>query len=520
MPRPAPLRPFRERRRAPVVLDAGGKAEPLRRPRDQIDVVEREVHRVQDAPGSALEVRRDAVADRGDAVVEERLDGGVERREHVLLGFARAGHLVLLQHVPFAIDEAGEDLRAPHVERDDDGSLHGGGYHNDPHGRGRQALPAVSRRPQEGQGPTLEHLAPPDAARTRAGSAEASAPLGAVGRARRRGRSSFWPFSGAPSGTARSRAAWTRRTRGSRRTRRRSSRSETARSSPSRRPSSSSARTAVAAPGRADANRSDSLLLLHLDPGTHRISYLSIPRDLRVEIPGYGSSKINAANQIGGPALTLATVKALTGLPIDHVVVVDFDGFEELIDAIGGIEVNVPKAILSNRFDCPYKPKRCADWEGWRFEKGVQHMDGRRALVYSRIRTNQLDPSDSDITRGNRQQIVADAVGNEIASFGTFLRLPFMGGELAAPLATDLSAWELAQLGWVRFRSGGSLRCRLGGEPTHDRRRVAAPRVRGQRRRDLDVARPYGAPRAAEGDALRRRLHAALSSRSRTPASA
>jgi polyisoprenyl-teichoic acid--peptidoglycan teichoic acid transferase len=220
------------------------------------------------------------------------------------------------------------------------------------------------------------------------------------------------------------------------------------------------------APGREDANRSDSLLLVRLDPDTHRISYLSIPRDLRVEIPGYGTSKINAANQIGGPALTIATVKALTGLPVDHVVVVDFDGFKELIDAIGGIEVNVPKAILSNRFDCPYKPARCDDWEGWRFEKGTQHMDGRRALVYARIRTNQLDPSDTDITRGSRQQIVADAVGDEIASFGTFLRLPFMGEELAAPLATDLSAWELAQLGWIRFRSNGSLRCRLGGEPS------------------------------------------------------
>ncbi len=221
------------------------------------------------------------------------------------------------------------------------------------------------------------------------------------------------------------------------------------------------------APGRGDANRSDSMLLVHLDPDTQRIAYLSIPRDLRVEIPGYGTSKINAANQIGGPALTLATVKALTGLPIDHVIVVDFDGFKELIDAIGGIEVDVPKAILSNRFDCPYKPARCADWKGWRFEKGRQHMDGRRALVYSRVRTNQLDPSDSDITRGNRQQIVADAVGDEIASVGTFLRLPFIGGKLAAPLATDLSAWELAQLGWVRFRSGGgSLRCRLGGDPT------------------------------------------------------
>jgi polyisoprenyl-teichoic acid--peptidoglycan teichoic acid transferase len=221
------------------------------------------------------------------------------------------------------------------------------------------------------------------------------------------------------------------------------------------------------APGRSDARRSDSLMLLRVDPSTHRVSYLSIPRDLRVEIPGYGTSKINAASQIGGPALTIATVKQLTGLPIDHVIVVDFDGFKELIDAIGGIDVNVPKAILSNKFDCPYKPKRCANWEGWRFEKGMQHMDGRRALIYSRVRKNQLDPSDTDITRGSRQQIVADAVGSKVASLGTFLRLPFMGDKLAAPLATDLSAWELSQLGWVRFRSGGnSIRCRLGGDPS------------------------------------------------------
>jgi LCP family protein required for cell wall assembly len=221
------------------------------------------------------------------------------------------------------------------------------------------------------------------------------------------------------------------------------------------------------APGRGGARRSDSLLLIRTDPDTHRLAYLSIPRDLRADIPGFGSGKINAANQYGGPALTLATVRKLTGLPIHHVVVVDFDGFKDLIDALGGIEVNVPKPILSNRFDCPYPPKRCQTWDGWRFGKGKQHMDGRRALVYSRIRTNQLDPSDSDISRTARQQAVAEAVGDDIASFGTFLRLPFMGDSLAAPLATDMSAWELAKLGWVRFRadSGRSLRCRLGGEP-------------------------------------------------------
>jgi polyisoprenyl-teichoic acid--peptidoglycan teichoic acid transferase len=221
------------------------------------------------------------------------------------------------------------------------------------------------------------------------------------------------------------------------------------------------------APGRGDARRSDSLLLLRTDPGTHRLSYLSIPRDLRVEVPGFGTSKINAANQFGGPALTIRTVRGLTGLPVHHVVVVDFDGFRELIDALGGIDVDVPRPILSNRFDCPYRPAKCDEWEGWRFEKGRQHMDGQRALVYSRIRTNQLDPSDTDVSRGGRQQDVAEAVGDEIASFSTFLRLPFSGDSFAAPLATDLSAWELLQLGWVRFRadSSKSLHCRLGGDP-------------------------------------------------------
>jgi polyisoprenyl-teichoic acid--peptidoglycan teichoic acid transferase len=222
------------------------------------------------------------------------------------------------------------------------------------------------------------------------------------------------------------------------------------------------------APGRQDARRSDSLLLLRTDPSTHRLSYLSIPRDLRVDIPGYGSAKINAANQFGGPALTIATVRELTGLPIDHVVVFDFDGFRELIDALGGIEIDVPRRIQSNAFDCPYKPARCRTWDGWRFAKGKQHMDGRRALVYARVRTNKLNSADNDVTRGGRQQTVADAVGDEIAGIGTFLKLPFVGDSLAAPLVTDLSAWELMQLGWVRFRADSSraLHCRLGGEPS------------------------------------------------------
>jgi polyisoprenyl-teichoic acid--peptidoglycan teichoic acid transferase len=220
---------------------------------------------------------------------------------------------------------------------------------------------------------------------------------------------------------------------------------------------------------RADARRSDSILLVRTDPKRHRLSYLSVPRDLRVEIPGYGPNKINAAYQLGGPALTMKTVAALTGLQPNHVVVVDFEDFRTVIDALGGVEIDVPKPIVSNRFDCPYATEaRCSEWQGWRFAKGKQVMDGRRALIYSRVRENRLDPGENDLTRGARQQAVVEAMTDELVGAGTFVKLPFIGDELAQPLTTDLSAGQLLQLGWVKLRanSGRALHCRLGGEPT------------------------------------------------------
>jgi LCP family protein required for cell wall assembly len=219
---------------------------------------------------------------------------------------------------------------------------------------------------------------------------------------------------------------------------------------------------------RAGFRRSDTIMLMRTDPDRKRIAYLSIPRDLRVTIPGVGERKINSAFQIGGAPLALRTVARLTGLEVNHLAIVDFDDFKGVIDALGGITVNVPKRIVSNNFDCPYDAQRCQTWEGWRFGKGDQKMDGRRALIYSRIRQNRLDPSDTDLTRNSRQQQVLDGIADKVTSIGTFLKLPFMGDELVQPLTTDLSASELVQLGWVRFRADDSraLHCRLGGEPT------------------------------------------------------
>ncbi len=219
--------------------------------------------------------------------------------------------------------------------------------------------------------------------------------------------------------------------------------------------------------GRSVDQHSDSLTLLHTDPGRGRLVYLSIPRDLWVDIPGIGYSKINAAMQNGGATLAIRTIDRLLGtrLRVNHVVFVDFNQFVSLIDAIGGITVDVPENILSNKFDCPYPARKCATWKGWRFHKGPTHMTGQQALTFSRIRENQLDPSWTDFARQHDQQLVEQATLAKLANPSRFFSLPFDGSSLLAPISTDLSTWQLLQLAWVKFRSstGSDLHCRLGG---------------------------------------------------------
>jgi LCP family protein required for cell wall assembly len=220
--------------------------------------------------------------------------------------------------------------------------------------------------------------------------------------------------------------------------------------------------------GRNSDEHSDSMMVLRTDPGRHRITYLSIPRDLGVTIDGV-YQKINAAMQLGGPRLAIQTVNGLLGsqLPIEHVVMVDFGSFQKLVDAVGGIDINVPENIVSNRFDCPYSSStRCQQWEGWRFHKGRTHMDGHTALIYSRIRENRLDPSWTDFKRSQNQQAVMQATLAKLGSPSRFFSLPFNGSSLLAPISTDLSAWDFMQLAWVKFRAGDIVHCRLGGSAT------------------------------------------------------
>ena len=217
-------------------------------------------------------------------------------------------------------------------------------------------------------------------------------------------------------------------------------------------------------PTRRTNRLADSIMLMRTDPDHSRVTYLSIPRDLEVDIPGFGHEKINSSLPLGGPQLAIRTIRSSLGIDVNHVILLDFPSFRGVIDALDGIAVDVPKPAVT-KVECPYpSAERCERWGGWRFGRGVQEMNGRRALLYSRIRRNLLDPSEGDLNRVGRQQQVLQATLSEMVSFGTYLKLPFIGDELVSPLATDLSTSELFQLAWLRFRASDdrTVFCRLG----------------------------------------------------------
>jgi polyisoprenyl-teichoic acid--peptidoglycan teichoic acid transferase len=217
-------------------------------------------------------------------------------------------------------------------------------------------------------------------------------------------------------------------------------------------------------PTRRGNRLADSIMLLRTDPDHHGITYLSIPRDLEVEIPGFGHEKINSSLPNGGPALTIRTIREAFGIEVNHIILLDMTAFRQVVDALDGVVVDVRKPAVT-KIECPYpSAQRCQRWRGWRFGRGRHELDGRHAQIYARIRTNLLDPSESDLNRVGRQQQVLQATLDKMVSFGTFLRLPFIGEELVSPLTTDLSTNELFQLAWLRFRSAEdrTVYCRLG----------------------------------------------------------
>ncbi|MGN6662704.1 MAG: LCP family protein [Solirubrobacterales bacterium] len=144
-----------------------------------------------------------------------------------------------------------------------------------------------------------------------------------------------------------------------------------------------------------DPGRSDTTILLRLDPEDETISVMSIPRDLKVEIPGYGTGKFNEAYSYGGPKLTLQVVKELTGLKINHVVNVDFLGFVRAVDAIGCVYTDVDRRYYHSNVGLPPSEQ----YSEINIQPGYQKLCGKKALQYVRYRH-----TDTDIVRSARQQ--------------------------------------------------------------------------------------------------------------------
>lgn len=139
--------------------------------------------------------------------------------------------------------------------------------------------------------------------------------------------------------------------------------------------------------------RSDTLILVRLDPAKKRTALLSLPRDLKVKIPGRGTDKLNAAYSIGGAKLTLKTVKELTGLTVNHVINVDFKGFREGVNAIGCVYADIDRRYFNNNVGVP-EPYATID-----VAQGYQKLCGQDALDYVRYRHE-----DTDLVRAARQQ--------------------------------------------------------------------------------------------------------------------
>lgn len=186
-------------------------------------------------------------------------------------------------------------------------------------------------------------------------------------------------------------------------------------------------------------SRADTIMVMRLDPDAGRIKYLSIPRDFRVYLgPRLGHEKINASFQYGGQSGIVKAVRRLTGLPIHHIMVVNFRGFPRLVDELGGVTVYNPTALTR----CPYPGGRFVS-----FPKGRISLDGDEALVFARVRK-----CDTDFQRAARQQALVGALQKKVLSVGSLWKAPWNGAAVVRAITTDMGVDELAKLGWLQAR--------------------------------------------------------------------
>ena len=191
------------------------------------------------------------------------------------------------------------------------------------------------------------------------------------------------------------------------------------------------------ADGSIAGQRSDTMMVVNIPADRHAIGVVSIPRDSWVQVPGHGPAKINAAFSWGGPALAVETIEQLTNVRMDHVAVIDWEGFKELTDLLGGVTVRLPRTVTD-----PYSDRT---WEA-----GTQRMDGETALAYVRQRAGLPR---GDIDRIARQQAFLRSLAGDTLSRSTFTspkRLYEVLDAVTENLAVEegWTAADMRNLGW------------------------------------------------------------------------
>lgn len=180
------------------------------------------------------------------------------------------------------------------------------------------------------------------------------------------------------------------------------------------------------------AQRSDAIMLLHIDGDRRGASVVSIPRDSWVDVPGHGSAKINAAFSWGGPSLAVQTIEDLTGVRLDHLAVIDWDGFRRLTDALGGVTIDIPQTVHDGYRDITW-------------QAGRHRLDGEQALRYVGQRAGLPG---GDLDRIHRQQYFLRTLLDETLS-QELVRSPRKAYDILDVLTANLSVdsqWQVSDM--------------------------------------------------------------------------
>lgn len=184
--------------------------------------------------------------------------------------------------------------------------------------------------------------------------------------------------------------------------------------------------------------RADTIMLASVDAEKNQMSILSIPRDTRVRVPGHGWEKINSTTLLGGPALTMKTVSDLLGIRVNKYVMTDYEGFKDIVDALGGVTMDVKQRMYHH--DPEDGGKYTVD-----LKPGIQRLDGDKALQFVRFRDYAL----GDINRAEQQQKFLAALVNEALQPSTVVKLPSLVSIVSKAVQTNLGIGEMKKLAQV-----------------------------------------------------------------------